>query len=114
MFKVEVKNLKTKARIGITDDERKNLQPLLVTINFKYTILKKNKLEEIKFLKDYSSIIKFLKLFIENSNYKSLEKLTHECSCVLEKKFKIKKVFISINKVNVAKRYNCESISVSK
>ena len=114
MFKVEVKNLKTKARIGITDDERKTPQPLLVTINFKYTILKNNKLEEIKFLKDYSSIIKFLKLFIENSNYKSLEKLTYECSSVLEKKFKIKKVFISINKVNVAKRYNCESISVSK
>ena len=114
MFKIEIKNIKTKARIGITDKERKKFQPLLVTINFKYTILKKNNLEEIKFLKDYSSIIKFLKVFIENSNYKSLEKLTHESSCVLEKKFRINKVYISINKINVALRYGCESISVSK
>ena len=43
MFKVEIKNLKTKARIGITPKERKNFQKLLVTIyvlNTQFTLVK--------------------------------------------------------------------------
>ena len=31
-----------------------------------------------------------------------------------KKKYKLKKIFISINKVEVAKRYGCESLSVAK
>ena len=114
MFEVEIKNLKTKARIGISVQERKKFQTLLITVRFKYLINNKNKLDSIEHLKNYSSIIKFLKLFIEKSEFKSLERLVFECSLALEKKYKIKKVFISINKVEVAKRYKCESISVSK
>ena len=114
MFEVEIKNLKTKARIGITSQERKKFQTLLITVRFKYLINNKKKLDSIEHLKNYSSIIKFLKLFIEKSEFKSLERLVFECSLALEKKYKIKKVFISINKVEVAKRYKCESISVSK
>ena len=114
MFEVEIKNLKTKARIGISVQERKKFQTLLITVRFKYLINNKKKLDSIEHLKDYSSIIKFLKLFIEKSEFKSLERLVFECSLALEKKYKIKKVFISINKVEVAKRYKCESISVSK
>ena len=114
MFEVEIKNLKTKARIGISVQERKKFQTLLITVRFKYLIKNKKKLDSIEHLKNYSSIIKFLKLFIEKSEFKSLERLVFECSLALEKKYKIKKVFISINKVEVAKRYKCESISVSK
>ena len=114
MFKVEIKNLKTKARIGITAKERKKYQKLLVTISFNYKVNKKNELDDIKYLKNYSIIIKFLKIFIQNSEYKSLERLVEELSLVIQKKFKIKKVFVSINKIEVAKRFKCESISVSK
>ena len=114
MFKVEIKNLEIKARIGITAEERKKFQKLLISIVFKYGINKKNKLDDIKYLKSYSAIIKFLKIFIQNSECKSLEKLVEESSLIIQKKFKIKKVFVSINKIDVAKKYKCESISVSK
>ena len=114
MFEVEIKNLKTKARIGISSKERKKFQKLLVTLRFKYSINTSKKLDNIKELKDYSSIIKFLKKFIKNSKYKSLEKLNFECSQILQKKYQINKIFISINKIEVAKRYQCESISVTK
>ena len=114
MFQVEIKNLKTKAHIGITQMERKKSQPLLVTFRFQYTVTNKNQIDNIKYLKDYSIIIKFLKLFFETSCCKSLEKLVVECTQVMKKKFKLKKTFVSINKVNVAKRYGCESLSVSK
>ena len=114
MFEVEIKNLKTKARLGIKVKERKKFQTLFVTVRFKYQITRNKSLDDLKNLKDYSTIVKFLKLFIEKSSYKSLERLVFECSHSLEKKFKVKKVFISINKAKVAKRYGCESLSVSK
>ena len=114
MFEVEIKNLKTKARIGMTFQERKKFQTLFLTLRFKYSINKKTKLDDIQYLKDYSTIVKFLKMFVEKSQYMSLERLVVECSNALEKKFKIKKVFISVNKIEVARRYGCESINVSK
>ena len=114
MFQIEIKNLKTKARIGISSEERKIYQSLLVTLRFKYQIKDKKKFDDINYLKNYSSIIKFVNIFIKKSQYRSLERLVFECSKVIEKKYKIKKVFISINKIDVAKRYKCESIIVKK
>ena len=114
MFKVEIKNLKTKAHIGILEKERKKAQPLTVTLRFKYKIDKRNQLDDIKYLKDYSAITKSLKIFIENSRYKSLERLVIESSNEMKKKFQLKDVYVSINKVAVAKRYGCESLRVSQ
>ena len=44
---------------------------------------------------------------------KTLEKLIISSSQMLEKKFKIKKVKVKINKTAVAKRYGSETVSVS-
>ena len=114
MFQVEIKNLKTKAHIGILEKERTKAQPLTVTLRFEYSIDRKNQLDDIRYLKDYSAITKSLKIFIENSRYKSLERLVVECSNKMRKKFKLKKIYVSINKVAVAKRYGCESLRVSQ
>ena len=114
MFKVEIKNLKTKAYIGINKKERLKAQPLTVTLSFKYTISNKKKLDDIKYLKDYSAITKSLKNFIEKSSYKSLERLVVECSKEMKKIFQLKKIHVSINKVAVAKKYGCESLRVSQ
>ena len=114
MFKVEIKNLKIKAHIGISEKERLKAQPLTVTLSFKYNISKKHHLDNITYLKDYSAITKSLKIFIENSCYKSLERLVVECSKEMKKNFHLKEVYMSINKVAVAKRYGCESLRVSK
>jgi FolB domain-containing protein len=114
MFKVEIKNLKTKAHIGISEKERLKAQPLTVTLSFKYSISNKNQLDNIRYLKDYSVITKSLKIFIENSRFKSLERLIVECSNEMKKNFQLKDVYVSINKVAVAKRYGCESLRVSQ
>ena len=113
MFKITIKNLATKAHIGISEKERKKFQPLLVTLHFSYTV-KKNNLNDIQYLKDYSAITKYLKYYIEHSKFKTLEKLVFECSQSMQKKFKLKQVHVSIDKVSVAKRYGCESLSVSQ
>ncbi len=113
MFKVEIKNLSIKANIGITAKERKQKQLLKVTISFNYSIKNYLNLNDINNVKNYSSITKYLKQLIKDSNSHTLEHLIIEVSKSLEKKFNIKDVKITINKKAVAKRYGAESVSVS-
>ena len=113
MFKVEIKNLSIKANIGITAKERLKKQLLKVTLSFKYSVKNSLNLNNIKNVKDYSSITKYLKEKIENSNSHTLEHLIIKISKDLEIKFKIKDIKITINKTAVAKKYGAESVSVS-
>ena len=113
MFNVEIKNLKVFANIGITSQERKKKQLLKVTWNFSYTVLKGKDLESMSNLKDYSGITKSLKQYISKSKHHTLERLIISSSDMLEKRFKLKKVTIKVNKTEVAKRYGAESVSVS-
>ena len=114
MFKVEIKNLRIKAKIGVTAKERKKYQLLFVTIIFNYKVLNKANVNNIKFLKDYSLIIKFLKNFVANSRYKTLEKLITESKRILQKKFQLKSLSLKINKTSVAKKHKSDSISVEE
>tara|TARA_Y100000590_G_scaffold449360_1_gene587365 strand:+ start:977 stop:1321 length:345 start_codon:yes stop_codon:yes gene_type:complete len=114
MFKVEIKDIKIKTKIGVPRIERKKEQTLIVSLYFYYNVSLKKNLDDIKFLKDYSIIIKFLKKFISKSEYKTLEKLIVEAKKTLCKKFNLKSVNLKIEKPNIAKKYNCGSISVSK
>ena len=82
MFKVEIKNLSIKANIGITAKERKQKQLLKVTISFNYNIKNSLNLNDINNVKNYSSITKYLKDLIKNSNSHTLE---HLISHVLNK-----------------------------
>ena len=114
MFKIEIKNLKIKTKIGITTKERKKSQLLLVSFSFHYNVSSKVNVDNIKYLKNYSTIIKFLRNNIKNSNHKTLESLILDCIKKLRKEFKLKNVSLVINKAEVAKKYGCDSLSVSK
>ena len=113
MFKVEIKNLSIKANIGITAKERAKKQLLKVTLSFNYFVNSSLNLNNIVNVKDYSSITKYLKEKIKNSNSHTLEHLIIKISKDLEKKFKIKNIKIKINKTAVAKKYGADSVSVS-
>lgn len=113
MFKVEIKNLSINANIGITAKERAKKQVLKVTLSFYYSLKHSINLNDIENVKDYSSITKYLKKLIQDSNSHTLEHLIISVSKSLEKKFKIKDVKVRINKIAVAKKYGAESVSVS-
>tara|TARA_Y100001960_G_C14506211_1_gene744114 strand:- start:285 stop:629 length:345 start_codon:yes stop_codon:yes gene_type:complete len=114
MFTVEINNLKVKTKIGISKKERKKTQLLLVSLKFNYNISKKVNANNIKYLKDYSTIIKFLKNYIKKSENHTLENLILDCIKKLKKDFKLKNISLVINKIDVAKKYGCDSISVSQ
>ena len=114
MFEVNIKNLKINAKLGVSLHERKKYQPLLVSLKFYYNLPKNLDANDINNLIDYSDVTKFLKQFILNSRYKTLEKLISESLIILKKRYKTKKIFLKINKKNIAKKYGCDALSVSK
>ena len=114
MFKVEISNIRIKTKIGISASERRKKQLLNVSIKFNYSLPTKADNNNIQSLKDYSAIIKFLKNYIKKSRYKTLEKLILECKKKLKKQFQIKTLLLRIEKPIVAKKYGCDSISVSE
>ena len=113
MFEVEIKNLSVSVFIGVSIKERKKKQLLKISLNFKYYVSKNKELDNIKNLKDYSNITKFLKNYIEHTRFKTLEKLISETAKTISKKFNLKNVKLTINKTTVAKNYGCDSLSVS-
>ena len=113
MFRVEINNLSVNAFIGVSLKERKRKQLLKVSLHFKYSVLKNRELDDIKNLKDYSNIIKFLKNHIEQTRFKTLEKLISETVKTIAEKFNLKNVKLTLNKTTVTKNYGCDSLSVS-
>ena len=114
MFTVKISKLKVRAKIGVFTVESSVPQPLLVTLKFSYKVDKNKNANDINNLKSYSEIINFLKKYIKSSRYKTLEKLIIEISQALKAQFKIKNITLKIEKPKTAKKYKCDSISVTK
>ena len=114
MFTVRINKLKVRTKVGVSIKERKKHQLLLVSIKFSYKVNKNKNADNINNLISYTDIKKYLKTYIESSQCRTLEKLIIESSQMLHKRFKIQNVSIEIEKPKVAKKYECQSISVSK
>jgi len=114
MFTVKIVKLKVRTKIGVTAQERKKLQLLLISLKFSYKIHHNKNSDTINNLISYTDIIKHLKTYVTSSRCKTLEKLIVVCSQKLRKHFNIQKVSIEIGKPEVAKKYGCQSVSVSK
>ena len=114
MFTVRINKLKVRTKIGVSIQERRKKQLLLVSLKFSYKVNKNQNIDNINNLISYTDIKKFLKTYIESSKCRTLEKLIIECSQMLRKRFKIQNVSIEIEKSDVAKKYGCQSISVSQ
>ena len=114
MFIVRINRLKVHTKIGVSIQERKTKQLLFVSIKVSYKINKNKNIDNINNIISYADIQKYLKKYIESSHCRTLEKLIIESSQMLRKRFKIQNVSIEIEKSKVAKKYECQSISVSK
>ena len=114
MFTVKISKLKVRTRIGVSANENTRSQLLLVTLQFSYKVNKNKNVDDINNLKSYSEVKQSLKKYIESSRYKTLEKLIFECSEVLKREFKIQNISLEIEKPETAKKYGCQSVSVTK
>ena len=111
---VKINKLRVYTKIGVSILERKKKQLLLVSIKFSYKVNNNKNVDNINNLISYTDIKKFLKTYIESSRCQTLEKLIIDCSQIVRRRFKIQNVSLEIEKPEVAKKYGCQSISVSK
>ena len=114
MFIVRINKLRVYTKIGVSIQERKKKQRLLVSIKFSYRVNNNKNADNINNLISYTDIKKFLKTYIESSQCQTLEKLIIDCSQIVRRRFKIQNVSLEIEKPEVAKKYGCQSVSVSK
>jgi FolB domain-containing protein len=114
MFTVRINKLKIYTKIGVSIQERKKKQLLLVSIKFFYKVNNNKNVDNINNLISYTDIKKFLKTHIESSRCQTLEKLIIECSQRIQRQFKIQNISLEIEKPEVAKKYGSQSLSVSK
>ena len=114
MFTVRINKLRVYTKIGVSIQERKKKQLLLVSIKFSYKVNNIKNADNISNLISYTDIKKFIKRYIESSQWQTLEKLIIECSQRIRRQFKIQNVSLEIEKPEVAKKYGCQSVSVSK
>ena len=114
MFTVRINKLRVYTKIGVSIQERKKKQRLLVSIKFSYRVNNNKNADNINNLISYTDIKKFLKTYIESSQCQTLEKLIIDCSQIVRRRFKIQNVSLEIEKPEVAKKYGCQSVSVSK
>ena len=105
MFKVEIKNLSIKANIGITDKERAKKQLLKVTLSFNYFVNNSLNLNNIENVKDYSSITKYLKEKITNSNYRISERT------IIQVEFE-GKTKNALNEISISRKNKVKSPSI--
>ena len=114
MFTVRINKLRVYTKIGVSIQERKKKQLLLVSIKFSYKVNNIKNADNISNLISYTDIKKFIKTYVESSRCQTLEKLITECSQRIRRKFNIQNVSLEIEKPEVAKKYGCQSVSVSK
>ncbi len=73
--KIFIKNIKTKAIIGIYDFEKKHPQKIIISLEMGTDIRKASKKDDIKYALDYDEISKFIDSFVQKSNYELIETL---------------------------------------
>ena len=87
MFTVRINKLKIYTKIGVSIQERKKKQLLLVSIKFSYKVNNSKNADNISNLISYTDIKKFIKTYVESSRCQTLEKLITEIKDKLKNQF---------------------------
>jgi len=101
LFKVHIKNLTFKTIIGILDFERTQKQKIIINISFRY----KFDTKKSNFI-DYSEVAKLVKKTMKKKKFGLLEEAIIYLKKKLKRKYKIKNLYIKIEKPDILK--NCE------
>ncbi len=73
--KIILKGLRCQIKIGVTEEERKQPQPVLIDLQLYLDITKAVATEDIEETVNYSAVQKKVKAFLENKEYVLVEKM---------------------------------------
>jgi len=99
-MKIEIKNIKTEAIIGVYEHEKTNKQPLFIDIQISYDSGKAAQTDNIEYALDYFELTNSIINFVENSSFNLLETLAEKLLDLILLDQRIKKSSITIRKPN--------------
>jgi len=98
MDKIIIKNAKFLCNVGVTEEERKEKQKIIVDVELYFDM--KDITDSIENTIDYSEVNKKIKELIEKKGYNLIETLAKEIADSVLKNFNTEKVHIIVKKLN--------------
>jgi FolB domain-containing protein len=93
MGTIKLRELSYNLKVGVTEEERQSPQYISVDLDIETDITKAITTEDIEDTINYSTIQKTIKKYLENKEYKLIEKLTNDIATMLLQEFStLKKV----------------------
>lgn len=114
MAKIEIKNLKLRAIIGIYEWERKHKQDVVINITIIYDAKKASASDNIKDTVDYKAITKDIIKLVEGSKYKLIEKLAAAILKIVLSDKKVKEAVVRVDKPFALRFADSVSVELSK
>lgn len=116
MYKITIKSAKFFCSIGITPEERKKKQEIMIDVELFLNTKKTAKpfflSDDIKHTINYSEVHNSLKNIAENKEYNLIEALAENIAKEILNKFKIDKILVSVKKPKALANRNVEYVAV--
>ncbi len=101
MDKIFISGLIVDAHVGVPDEERRSVQRLLIDVCCETDITAAAKTDDIQEALDYAQIRLFIIQFFKNAHHCLLESIAEKLSALLLEKFIIKKITLSVAKLDI-------------
>ncbi len=105
MIKLEIRDLKIDAIIGIHGFEKSKKQPLIIDLDIYYNASQAMISDDIEHAIDYYNLTKDLSDYISKSQFELLETLSYKILEIISKNKKIKKASLTIAKPKALKDF---------
>jgi 7,8-dihydroneopterin aldolase/epimerase/oxygenase len=112
MDKIIIKNAKYLCNVGITKEERKGKQEIIIDIELYFNI--KDITDFIESTINYSEVNKKIKVVIGNKEYNLIETLANEIADSILKNFKVTKVNITVKKPKAIENADYTAIEITR
>jgi len=93
-----IKNLRTRCFLGIREEERKNMQDIVINLRLWADLSKPGESDDIKDTLDYSTLKKEILHMVENSSFYLVEKLAQQTAELCLSKQMVEQVQVKVEK----------------
>ena len=114
MDSITINNALFSCNLGVTEQERKEKQPIQMNIILFLDLKPAGKTDDLKKTVNYSEVYKKVKLMVEKRSYNLIEALAEEISKKLLADFPVQKVTLTIKKPNALPHVTYAAVTIER
>lgn len=111
MDSIIIKDARFLCNVGVSEEERKNRQEILIDMELHLNLKKAAENDELKHTVDYSKVCSLVANLIEKKNYKLIEAVAWDAAGRVLKEFYVKKVIVEVKKPGALAHINARYAS---